>query len=102
MTVNHLVAGSNPASGATFKKFPIKFNFYTISNRKIMAKKKQTLDFTNDNITFNIKEQSIKVLTLNLNNMNVEVIVTEDEKKKVRKMPFAQLPKEIKKVLRPI
>jgi len=67
-----------------------------------MAKKKQTLDFTNDNITFNIKEQSVKVLTLNLNNMNVEVIVTEDEKKKVRKMPFAQLPKEIKKVLRPI
>jgi len=67
-----------------------------------MAKKKQTLDFTNDNITFNIKEQRVKVLTLNLNNMNVEVIVTEDEKKKVRKMPFAQLPKEIKKVLRPI
>jgi len=67
-----------------------------------MAKKKQTLDFTNDNITFNIKEQTVKVLSLNLNNMNVEVIVTEDEKKRVRKMPFAQLPKEIKKVLRPI
>ena len=68
----------------------------------IMAKKKQTLDFTNDNITFKIKEQTVKVLSLNLNNMNVEVIVTEDEKKRVRKMPFAQLPKEIKKVLRPI
>ena len=67
-----------------------------------MAKKKQTLDFTNDNISFNIKEQKVKVLSLNLNSMDVEVIVTEDEKKKVRKMPFAQLPKEIKKVLRPI
>jgi len=67
-----------------------------------MAKKKQTLDFTNDNIIFKIKEQTVKVLSLNLNSMDVEVIVTEDKKKKVRKMPFAQLPKEIKKVLRPI
>ena len=67
-----------------------------------MAKKRETLDFSNDNITFKIKEQSVKVLSLNLNNMNVEVIVVEDEKKKVRKIPFAQLPKEIKKVLRPI
>jgi len=67
-----------------------------------MAKKRETLDFSNDNITFKIKEQSVKVLSLNLNNMNVEVIVTEDKKKKVQKMPFAQLPKEIKKVLRPI
>jgi len=67
-----------------------------------MAKKKQTLDFSNDNITYKTKEQTVKVLSLNLNNMNVEVIVVEDEKKKVRKIPFAQLPKEIKKVLRPI
>ena len=67
-----------------------------------MAKKKQTLDFSNDNITYKTKEQTVKVLSLNLNNMNVEVIVVEDEKKKVRKIPFAQLPKEVKKVLRPI
>jgi hypothetical protein len=67
-----------------------------------MAKKKQTLDFSNDNITYKTKEQRVKVLSLNLNNMNVEVIVVEDEKKKVRKIPFAQLPKEVKKVLRPI
>ncbi len=67
-----------------------------------MAKKKQTLDFSNDNITFKIKEQTIKVLSLNLNSMDVEVIVSEAEKKKVTKMPFAQLPKEIKKLLRPL
>ena len=67
-----------------------------------MAKKKQTLDFTNDNITFNLKEQTIKILSLNQNSMNVEVIILEDEKKKVTKMAFAHLPKEIKKVLRPI
>ena len=67
-----------------------------------MAKKRQTLDFSNDNIIFKIKEEQVKVLSLNLNSMNVEVIVTDNEKKKVRKMPFAQLPKEIKKVLRPL
>ena len=67
-----------------------------------MAKKKQTLDFLNDNIIFQTKEQTVKVLSLNLNSMDVEVIVMEDEKKKVKKMPFAHLPKEIKKVVRPL
>jgi hypothetical protein len=67
-----------------------------------MAKKKPTLEFSNDNITFKSKEQTVKVLSLNLNSMNVEVIEMEDKKKKVRKMPFAQLPKEIKKLLRPL
>ena len=67
-----------------------------------MAKKKPTLDFSDKNITFKIKEQVVKVLSLNLNSMNVEVIEIEDKKKKVRKMPFAQLPKEIKKVVRPL
>ena len=67
-----------------------------------MAKKKQTLDFTNDNITFKTKEHSIKVLSLNLNSMDVEVIVMENKKKRVTKMPFAHLPKEIKKIIRPL
>jgi len=67
-----------------------------------MARKKQTLDFSNQNISFRDKEQTLKVLSLNLNSMDVEVIVTEDQKKKVRKMPFAHLPKEIKKLLRPL
>ena len=67
-----------------------------------MAKKKETLDFSKDNILFQIKEQNLKILSLNLNTMDVEVIVVENQKKKVKKMPFAQLPKEIKKVLRPL
>jgi hypothetical protein len=67
-----------------------------------MGKKKQTLDFSSDNITFKIKEQSFKVLSLNLNSMDIEVIEYEETKKKVTKMPFAQLPKDIKKLLRPL
>ncbi len=67
-----------------------------------MARKKQTLDFSNQEIIFKIKEQEMKVLSLNQNTMDIEVIEYEGERKKVRKMPFAQLPKEIKKLLRPI
>jgi hypothetical protein len=67
-----------------------------------MGKKKETLDFSNQDISFKLKEQTIKVLSLNQNSMNVEVLIVEDEKKKVSKMAFAHLPKEIKKLLRPI
>jgi hypothetical protein len=67
-----------------------------------MGKKKETLDFSNQDISFKLKEQTIKVLSLNQNSMNVEVLIIEDEKKKVSKMAFAHLPKEIKKLLRPI
>jgi hypothetical protein len=67
-----------------------------------MAKKKKTIDLLDKNITFQTKEQTVKVLSLNLNSMDVEVIVMEDEKKKVKKMPFAHLPKEIKKLVRPL
>lgn len=67
-----------------------------------MGKKKKTLDFSNDDIHFKLKEQTIKVLSLNQNSMDVEVIIVEKGKKSVSKMPFAQLPKEIKKLLRPL
>ncbi len=72
-----------------------------------MAKKKPTFDFSNENIIFKLKEQKIKVLSLSQESMNVEVIIMEDVKnegikKKVSKMAFAHLPKEIKKLLRPI
>jgi hypothetical protein len=67
-----------------------------------MGKKKKTLDFSNENIRFKIKEQKFKVLSLNLNSMDIEVIEYEETRKKVTKMPFAQLPKDIKKLLRPL
>jgi len=67
-----------------------------------MGKQKKTLDFSNDDIHFQLKEQTIKVLSLNQNSIDVEVIIVEKGKKSVSKMPFAQLPKEIKKVVRPL
>jgi hypothetical protein len=67
-----------------------------------MGKKKETLDFSNQDISFKLKEQTIKVLSLNQNSMNVEVLIVEDAKKKVSKMAFAHLPKDIKKLIRPL
>ena len=67
-----------------------------------MAIKKASLDFSTQNISFKKNDETIKILSLNLNNMNVEILLEEGGKKKVRKMPFAHLPKEIKKVLRPL
>ena len=68
-----------------------------------MSKKKKTINFNEKNITFIEKEELIKVLSLNLNSMDVEVSITvEGENKRVVKMPFAHLPKHIKKVVRPI
>ena len=67
-----------------------------------MAKKKPTLNFSDQNITYKDDKQQIKVLSLNLNSMDVEVLIIEDEKKRIKKMPFAHLPKHIKKLVRPI
>jgi 16S rRNA U516 pseudouridylate synthase RsuA-like enzyme len=69
-----------------------------------MARKKLTLNLSTQNITFSQNEQHFQVLSLNLNSMSVELIETigEGKKKKVRKMSFGHLPKEIKKLIRPI
>jgi len=69
-----------------------------------MARKKPTIDLSLQNIIFSQNEQHFQLLSLNLNSMNVEVIETQgvDKKKKVRKMPFGHLPKEIKKRIRPV
>lgn len=67
-----------------------------------MAKKK-TINLSDKNITYTEKERHFKVISLNLNSMEVEVTITEeDEKKKVTKMPLGHLPKEIKKLVRPV
>ena len=67
-----------------------------------MGKKKKSLDFSDQEIIFKMKEQKMKVLSLNQNSMDVEVIIFEGKKKKVSKMAFAHLPKDIKKLLRPL
>ena len=70
--------------------------------RLVMAKKK-TINLSEKNITYIDKEQHIKVISLNLKSMEVEVSISvEGEKKKVVKIPLGHLPKEIKKIVRPV
>lgn len=67
-----------------------------------MAKKK-VINLSDQNIFYVEKERHIKIISINPNNMDVEVSVSvQGEKKKVMMLPLAQLPKEIKKLVRPI
>lgn len=69
-----------------------------------MAKnKKKVINLSEQNIFFVEKERHIKIISFNPNSMEVEVSVTvEGEKKKVMKLPLGHLPKEIKKLVRPV
>ncbi len=67
-----------------------------------MAKKKPTLQFGKQNITFSEKERHYKVISFNQEKMTVQCTVTVDGKKEPIELPFAHIPKEIKKVLRPL
>ena len=68
-----------------------------------MAKKKKILNLSDQKISYIEKEREIRVISFNPNTMEVDVSISEKgEKKRVMKLPFAHLPKEIKKLVRPI
>jgi hypothetical protein len=78
-------------------------DFVTFIRRMNMGKKKKTIDLLDRKIIFLEKKELFRVLSLNLNSMDVEVSISvEGEKKRVKKMPFAHLPKPIKKMVRPL
>ena len=68
-----------------------------------MAKKKKVINLSEQDISYIEDERDIKIISFNPNTMEVDVSITvEGEKKRVMKLPFAHLPKEIKKLVRPI
>jgi hypothetical protein len=68
-----------------------------------MAKKKKVINLSEQNISYIEDERVIKIIAFNPNTMEVDISITvQDEKKRVMKLPFAHLPKEIKKLVRPI
>lgn len=68
-----------------------------------MAKKKKVINLSEQNISYIEDERTIRVISFNPNSMEVDVSISvEGEKKRVMKLPFAHLPKEIKKAVRPI
>jgi len=68
-----------------------------------MAKKKKVVNLSDKNISFKEKDKLIKVISFNPNSMEVEVSITyERDETTVMKMPLGHLPKEIKKIIRPV
>ena len=67
-----------------------------------MAKKKPTINFSSKNITFSERERYFKVISFNQEHMIVVCTVTVEGKKEKIELPFAHLPKDIKKEIRPL
>lgn len=69
-----------------------------------MAKKKKpVINVSAQNISYVEQERVIKIISFNPNSMEVDVSVSEEgENKKLMKLPLGHLPKEIKKLIRPI
>ncbi len=66
-------------------------------------KKKKVINLSDQNITYTEQDRQIRIISFNPNTMEVEVSsMYPGEKKQVMKLPFAHLPKEIKKLVRPV
>jgi len=67
-----------------------------------MAKKKKSVELSEQKITFNILKVSYKIIRYYPTSMELDVMVYEEDVKiGMQKIAFAHLPKEIKKIIKP-
>jgi hypothetical protein len=67
-----------------------------------MAKKKKSIELSDKKISFEIEKASYRVIRFFPSKMTVDTMVTEDGVKQgMRNIPFAHIPKEIKKLIKP-
>ena len=67
-----------------------------------MAKKKKSVELSSQNITFEIETRSYKVIRFYPSQMTLDVMVFDDGVKQGQQnIPFAHIPKEIKKLIKP-
>ena len=67
-----------------------------------MAKNKKVIDLSKDNLSFEERNQTIKLLTFKIDNMTLNISIFEKEKFiKNSTMVFAHLPKKLKAKLNP-
>ena len=67
-----------------------------------MAKNKKSIDLSKDNLSFEERNQTIKLLTFKIDNMTLNISIFEKEKFiKNSTMVFAHLPKKLKAILNP-
>jgi len=62
---------------------------------------KKTIELSDKKITFNIEKVSYKVIRFYPTKMTLDVMVSENgEKLGMQNIPFAHLPKEMKKIIK--
>lgn len=67
-----------------------------------MAKEKKSIELSDKKISFNLERVLYNVIRFYPTKMTVDVMVFEDDVKVgVKTIPFAHLPKEIKKIIKP-
>lgn len=66
-----------------------------------MAKKKENIDLRAKNIYFSMQNEEYKVLRFYQSKMTLDVISTSTENEGIKNIPFAHVPKEIKKIIKP-
>ena len=67
-----------------------------------MAKKKKSIELTHKKLSFTDKGITYKLVRFRPENMTVDVIRFEGEKKvDTLNIPFAHLPRELKKIVKP-
>jgi len=67
-----------------------------------MAKKKKSIELSDKKIHFMLERTSYQVVRYYPTPMTLDVIVTDENGEKLlQNMPFAHIPKEIKKIIKP-
>ncbi len=67
-----------------------------------MAKKKKSIDYSSENITFVFENKKEKLMRYNPNLQVTELKCLEAGSKGTHEVAFAHLPKEIKELIRPL
>jgi hypothetical protein len=67
-----------------------------------MAKNKKSIELMNSKISFTLERNLYNVIRFFPTKMTVDVMIFEDGVKEgIKTIPFAHLPKEIKKIIKP-
>ena len=68
-----------------------------------MAKKKKSVELSEKKINFKIENISYKAIRFYPTAMTIDVMVTDEDGKKtgMQNIPYAHIPKEIKKIIKP-
>jgi hypothetical protein len=66
-----------------------------------MARKKENIDLQSQNIEFEIQHVKYKALRFNQSQMSIDLMCLDKSVHGLTSIAFAQLPKEIKKLIKP-